>query len=65
MGLKTPCDNDVFFTLPHGDTLQTPFDASFPPPALPLEMDTVSIMEIQRNPLVLTSCFLLDRTGSR
>jgi len=42
MGLKTPCDNDVFFTLPHGDTLQTPFDASFPPPASPLEMDTVS-----------------------
>jgi poly-gamma-glutamate capsule biosynthesis protein CapA/YwtB (metallophosphatase superfamily) len=42
MGLKTPCGIYVFFTLPHGDTLQTPFDPPFPPPASPLEMDTVS-----------------------
>jgi len=42
MGLKTPCGFYVFFTLPHGDTLQTPFDPPFPPPASPLEKDTVS-----------------------
>src|SRR5207245_376982 len=41
--LRTPCGIYVFFTLPHGDTLQTPFDPSFPLPASPLEMDTVSI----------------------
>jgi hypothetical protein len=42
MVLKTPCDTDVFFTLPHGDTLQTSFDLSLPPLSPPLEMDTVS-----------------------
>lgn len=35
----------VLPTLPHGDPLQTPFDPSFPPPSLPLEMDTVSSSE--------------------
>jgi len=30
------------------------------------QMNVISaLMEIQRNPLVLTSCFLLYRTGSR
>src|SRR5436189_3680639 len=42
MVLKTPCDKLVFFTLPHGDPLQTPFASSFPLPAPPLDKDTVS-----------------------
>jgi hypothetical protein len=29
--LPTPCGIDVFFTLPHGDSLQTPFHLFFPP----------------------------------
>jgi hypothetical protein len=41
--LPTPCDIHVFFTLSHGDSLQTPFDLSFPTPSPPLEMDTVSV----------------------
>src|SRR6266571_9232682 len=28
IGLKTPCDTCVFFTLPHGASLQTPFSPS-------------------------------------
>src|SRR6267143_3326266 len=27
IGLKTPCDTCVFFTLPHGASLQTPFSS--------------------------------------
>jgi hypothetical protein len=42
--LPTPCDIHVFFTLSHGDSLQTPFDLSFPTPSPPLEMDTVSLL---------------------
>src|SRR2546425_12338680 len=42
MGMMPPCDRCVFFTLPHGGSLQTPFSLSFPTPSSPLEIDTVS-----------------------